>query len=157
MYDGQVVQPRAKIREVQTVVAALHDLPVEVMWSRFRKHKLAHPRQEAMALARELTGRSFPEIGIMFGGKDHTTILYAHRKVMTLAQTDAALAERLATARARIAALVAKRVAAQPQPVATSTSWQPPAPLRPAKPMKVAVRFDLAAWARLGGEMEAVS
>jgi hypothetical protein len=153
MYDGQVVQPRAKIREVQAVVAAMHGLPVEAMWSRSRKHKWAHPRQEAMALARELTGRSFPEIGIMFGGKDHTTILYAHRKVTKLAETDAVLAERLAIARARIAALVAERVAKQP----TSTGWQPPAPLRPAKPMKVAVRFDLAAWARLGGEMEAVS
>lgn len=156
MHDGgQVVKHKAKIREVQAVVAALHDLPVEVMWSRLRKHKWAHPRQEAMALARELTGRSFPEIGIMFGGKDHTTILYAHRKVMTLAQTDAALAERLAIARQRIAALVAERVAAQPQPVATSTSWQPPAPLRLLKPVRISVRLDLDAWQRLGGEMVA--
>jgi hypothetical protein len=156
MYDGgQVVQPKAKIREVQAVVAALHDLPVEAMWSKSRQHYLAHPRQEAMALARELTGRSYPEIGLMFGGKDHTTILYAHRKVTALAQTDAALAERLATARARIAALVAERVASQPQPVATSTSWQPPAPLRPAKPVRISVRLDLDAWQRLGGEMVA--
>lgn len=152
MYDGgQVVQHKAKIREVQAVVAALHDLPVEAMWTKSRQHYLAHPRQEAMALARELTGRSYPEIGIMFGGKDHTTILYAHRKVTALAQTDAALAERLATARARIAALVAERVAKQP----TSEGWQPPAPLRPAKPVRISVRLDLDAWAKLGGEMVA--
>lgn len=153
--DGQVVQPKAKIREVQAVVAALHDLPVETMSDENRKHEWSHPRQEAMALARELTGDSYPKIGREFGDRDHTTVLFAYRKIKRLAQTDAALAERLATARARIAALVAERVAAQPQPVATSTSWQPPAPLRPAKPVRVTVRLDLDAWQRLGGEMVA--
>jgi len=151
MYDGQVIQPRAKIREVQIVVAALHDLPIEAMWSKSRQHFLAHPRQEAMALARELTGRSFPEIGLMFGGKDHTTILYAVDKIRKRAETDPVLADRLATARARIAELVAERVAKQP----TSTGWQPPAPLRLAKPSVIRARLDLEAWAKLGGEVVA--
>lgn len=151
MYDGQVVQPRAKIREVQAVVAAMHGLPVETMCDENRKYEWSHPRQEAMALARELTGDSYPKIGREFGDRDHTTVLFAYRKIKRLAQTDAALAERLAIARARIAALVAERAAKQP----TSTGWQPPAPLRLLKPVRISVRLDLDAWQRLGGEMVA--
>jgi len=150
MFDsGMIHKPR--VRDVQIAVAELHQIPFEAMRSPCRKREWAHPRQEAMALARELTGRSFPEIGLMFGGRDHTTILYADRKVRARAETDAALAARLATARARIAELAAERVANQP----TSTGWQPPAPLRPAKPSVIRARLDLEAWAKLGGEVVA--
>ncbi len=149
MFDGATIH-KPRIREVQAVVAAMHGLPVSVMWSQERRHDWAHPRQEAMALARELTGRSYPEIGLVFGNRDHTTILYAHRKVRARAKTDAALAKRLADARVRIAEVVAERVANAPAPPPS-----PPVPL--AKPHVIRARIDLDAWARLGGELEAAS
>jgi hypothetical protein len=101
-----------------------------------------------MALARELTGRSYPEIARMFGDRDHTTVLYAFRKIKARAATDEALAARLTEARARLGVLV---------PQGESTTWQPPAPLRPAKPMRVTLRLDLDAWEGLGGEVERVA
>jgi hypothetical protein len=151
MFDGQL-NHKPKIRDVQAVVAAIHNLPLEAMHSANRKHTWAHPRQEAMALARELTGRSYPEIARMFGDRDHTTVIYAFRKIRACAATDEALAARLTEARARLAAL-----APAPQPQGESTTWQPPAPLRPAKPTRIALRLDLDAWEGLGGEVERVA
>ena len=53
---------------------------------------LARPRQVAMALAKELTPMSLPEIGEAFGGRDHTTVLHACRKVQQLVEADQAIA-----------------------------------------------------------------
>ena len=53
------------------------------------------PRQVAMFLAKTLTMRSLPEIGRRFGGRDHTTVLHAVRKIEALAQTDSALREEI--------------------------------------------------------------
>ena len=150
MFDSGMIH-RPRIRDVQIAVAELHKIPIEAMRSPCRKHDWAHPRQEAMALARELTCRSFPEIGLMFGDRHHTTVMFAIRKIRKRAETDAVLADRLALARARIAELVAERVAKQPTP----TGWQPPALLRLVKPMRISVRRDLEAWVKLGGEVVA--
>jgi chromosomal replication initiator protein len=54
---------------------------------------IARPRQVAMTLAKELTNHSLPEIGEAFGGKDHTTVLYATRKIGDLRESDQRLAE----------------------------------------------------------------
>ncbi|RLE07609.1 chromosomal replication initiator protein DnaA, partial [Candidatus Aerophobetes bacterium] len=56
---------------------------------------IALPRQVAMYLCRELTDASFPEIGEKFGGKDHTTIMYAHRKISIQKEKDEELKNQL--------------------------------------------------------------
>jgi chromosomal replication initiator protein len=54
---------------------------------------VARPRQVAMALAKELTNHSLPEIGDSFGGRDHTTVLHACRKIKELRETNADIRE----------------------------------------------------------------
>jgi chromosomal replication initiator protein len=58
-----------------------------------RTRTIARPRQVAMALAKELTNHSLPEIGDAFGGKDHTTVLYATRKIAELRESDTRMQE----------------------------------------------------------------
>jgi chromosomal replication initiator protein len=58
-----------------------------------RTRSLARPRQMAMALAKDLTEHSLPEIGDAFGGRDHTTVLHACRTIRTLMETDGKLKE----------------------------------------------------------------
>lgn len=101
---------RATIAEVQTVVAEMNAIPREALKSGCRKREWAWPRQEAMKLARELTGASYPQIAWHFGGKNHATIIYADRKIMANEATDPKLAARLAECRARIANLVSRRI-----------------------------------------------
>ena len=101
---------RATISEVQTVVAEIHAIPREAMKSKCRKQEWARPRQEAMKLARELTGASYPLLGRHFGDRNHATLIYANRKIMANEATDPKLAARLAECRARIAAVVSRRI-----------------------------------------------
>jgi len=61
---------------------------VSEMYSKKRVRSLARPRQIAMALAKDLTPLSLPEIGEAFGGRDHTTVLHACRKVVELVEND---------------------------------------------------------------------
>ena len=63
------------------------------MDSKSRTRSLARPRQIAMALSKELTNHSLPEIGDEFGGRDHTTVLHACRKVVELRDSDPKLEE----------------------------------------------------------------
>ena len=58
-----------------------------------RNRQIARPRQLAMALAKELTSLSLPEIGDAFGGRDHTTVLHACRKIAELRQQDPRVSE----------------------------------------------------------------
>jgi chromosomal replication initiator protein len=60
---------------------------------------VARPRQVAMYLAKQLTPRSLPEIGRKFGGRDHTTVIYAIRKIEELRTGDASLSEDIETLR----------------------------------------------------------
>jgi chromosomal replication initiator protein len=69
------------VARIQQVVAEAHSVPVERMKARGRASQIARARQVAMYLTRELTHLSLAQIGEQFGGRDHTTVLHAHRKI----------------------------------------------------------------------------
>ena len=86
---------RITIDDIQKQVAAHFNIRVADMYSARRARAVARPRQVAMYLSKHLTSRSLPEIGRKFGGRDHTTVMHAVRKVEELRDTDAAFAEDL--------------------------------------------------------------
>ena len=86
-------QALVSIPNIQKTVADYYGLPLRELLSKRRTRSLARPRQVAMALAKELTEHSLPEIGDAFGGRDHTTVLHACRQVRGLIDTDAKLHE----------------------------------------------------------------
>ena len=69
------------IEAIQKTVADFYKIKVADMYSAKRPKKIAEPRQIAMYLTKELTQKSLPEIGTNFGGRDHTTVLHACRKI----------------------------------------------------------------------------
>jgi chromosomal replication initiator protein len=79
------------IESIQKNVADYYKIKVAEMYSQKRSRNLARPRQIAMALARDLTNSSFPEIGDAFGGRDHTTVMHACKKIDSLKMNDATL------------------------------------------------------------------
>jgi chromosomal replication initiator protein len=81
------------ISNIQKTVADYYQLRVADMLSKRRTRSLARPRQMAMALAKDLTEHSLPEIGDAFGGRDHTTVLHACRVIRELVGTDGKLHE----------------------------------------------------------------
>jgi len=76
------------IEEIQKKVANHYDLKFSDMFSSKRSKNVAVPRQIAMYLCKQLTSMSFPDIGRGFGGKDHTTVLHAVRKIQEAAKND---------------------------------------------------------------------
>lgn len=72
------------VENIQKTVAEYYKIRVSDILSKRRSRSVARPRQMAMALAKELTNHSLPEIGNAFGGKDHTTVLHACRKITAL-------------------------------------------------------------------------
>lgn len=74
------------IENIQKTVAEYYKVKVADLLSKRRSRSIARPRQMAMALAKELTNHSLPEIGDYFGGRDHTTVIHACRKVKELLQ-----------------------------------------------------------------------
>ena len=76
------------IDNIQRVVADYYKLKMSDMLSKRRSRSVARPRQVAMSIAKELTNHSLPEIGESFGGRDHTTVLHACRKVKELESID---------------------------------------------------------------------
>ena len=76
------------IENIQKTVADYFNIRASDLLSSKRSRTIARPRQVAMALAKELTNHSLPEIGENFGGRDHTTVLYATRKVAELRDAD---------------------------------------------------------------------
>lgn len=76
---------------IRKVVAEYYDVSVKDLMSKKRTRSIARPRQIAMALARELTKDSFPDIGQSFGGRDHTTVMHACDKVAQLRSEDPVL------------------------------------------------------------------
>jgi len=81
------------LENIQKTVADYYKIRTSDLLSGKRTRTIARPRQVAMALAKELTNHSLPEIGERFGGKDHTTVLYATRKVAELRETDPRIEE----------------------------------------------------------------
>jgi chromosomal replication initiator protein len=86
---------RIRIEDIQKVVAGHFNVSKHDLLSARRTRAIVRPRQIAMYLAKTMTPRSFPEIGKRFGGRDHTTVLHAVRKVEELMSADAALAQEL--------------------------------------------------------------
>jgi len=76
------------IQNIQKLVAEYYKIRVSDLHSRQRTRRIVRPRQIAMALAKEMTSMSLPEIGDAFGGRDHTTVIHAQRKVEELIQHD---------------------------------------------------------------------
>ena len=81
------------IDNIQKTVAVYFNIKSSDMVSKRRNRTIARPRQMAMALAKELTNHSLPEIGDAFGGRDHTTVLHACRKINELKEGTAETAE----------------------------------------------------------------
>ena len=76
------------IDEIQRTVSHYFDITVADMHSSRRSRNVARPRQIAMYMVKQLTSRSLPEIGRKFGGRDHTTVMHAVRKVKELIESD---------------------------------------------------------------------
>ena len=76
------------IDNIQKTVASYFKIRVNDLTAKTRTRSIARPRQVAMALAKELTRLSLPEIGKAFGGRDHTTVIHAQRKIKELRETD---------------------------------------------------------------------
>ena len=92
--DLLVFQERqVTIQNIQKTVEEYFKMRVSDLHSKRRNRQITRPRQMAMALAKELTTMSLPEIGDAFGGRDHTTVLHAQRKVGELLQSDTKICE----------------------------------------------------------------
>lgn len=87
--DLLAVQNRQiSIENIQKTVADYYKIKVAEMYSKKRTRNVARPRQVAMALAKELTHLSFPEIGDAFGGRDHTTVMHACKRIEELKNSE---------------------------------------------------------------------
>jgi len=92
--DLLVLQDRlVTIENIQKVVAEYYKIRVADLLSPRRSRTITRPRQTAMSLAKELTSHSLPEIGNAFGGRDHTTVMHACRKVAELKESDIRISE----------------------------------------------------------------
>jgi chromosomal replication initiator protein len=81
------------IENIQKTVADYYKVRMSDLLSPRRSRSIARPRQVAMALAKELTNHSFPEIGAAFGGRDHTTVLHACKRIKDLRDEDLRMSE----------------------------------------------------------------
>src|SRR5690606_21520830 len=86
-------QQAISISNIQKTVADYYQLRVQDLLSKRRTRSLARPRQLAMALAKDLTEHSLPEIGDAFGGRDHTTVLHGCRVIREHIEIDGKLRE----------------------------------------------------------------
>jgi chromosomal replication initiator protein len=86
--DGVALPGLVSIENIQKTVAEYFKIRVGDLLSKKRSRSIARPRQVGMALAKELTNHSLPEIGDAFGGRDHTTVLHACRRIASLRETE---------------------------------------------------------------------
>ena len=94
---------RPTVAAIQEEVARYYMLPTIEMRSQRRARRVARPRQIAMYLCRELTEHSLPNIGRLFGGRDHSTVMHAIRKIEDIAISDGAIERDLVQLKARLA------------------------------------------------------
>jgi chromosomal replication initiator protein len=78
---------------IQKTVAEYYKIRIADLLSKRRNRSIARPRQVAMALSKDLTSHSLPEIGDAFGGRDHTTVIHACRKIAELKVSDSRIEE----------------------------------------------------------------
>jgi len=78
---------QVSVENIQRTVAEYYKIKISDLLSKRRTRSIARPRQVAMALSKELTNHSLPEIGDLFGGRDHTTVLHACRKIKELQES----------------------------------------------------------------------
>ena len=111
MFDAGLgsTQIKPKLAEVIRVVAQAHGVTVDEIKGACRVRKFAWPRQLAAYLCRDMTDHSYPEIGRAFGDRDHTTILFAYRKISARLEHDERLHGKLAILRHDITAAAALR------------------------------------------------
>ena len=81
------------VENIQKTVAEYYKIRIAELLSKRRSRSIARPRQVAMALAKELTNHSLPEIGDAFGGRDHTTVLHACRRIKALRESERRIGE----------------------------------------------------------------
>ena len=91
----RMYEKKIGITEIQKKTAEYYHIKIEDLKSARRSREIARPRQIAMYLTKTMTGLSFPEIGRKFGGKDHTTILHAVRRVEELIAEDNDIADQV--------------------------------------------------------------
>ncbi len=84
---------QVSVDNIQRIVSEYYKIKMSDLLSKRRTRSIARPRQVAMALSKELTNHSLPEIGDAFGGRDHTTVLHACRKIKELQETSADIRE----------------------------------------------------------------
>lgn len=98
-------EPHVTVREIQLAVCKSFRVhPIEMVSAR-RGAEVAHPRQVAMFLARDLTPFSFPHIGRLFGGRDHTTIMHGVKTVERKVAEDRYLAARVNRLRSQLVSI----------------------------------------------------
>jgi chromosomal replication initiator protein len=93
---------KTSVEEIQGAVTEFFSLTADAMRSRRRTAAVAHPRQIAMYLAREMTGLSLAEIGRKFGGRDHTTVLHAYDKIRDDILQNPTIADAVTRVRSRL-------------------------------------------------------
>jgi chromosomal replication initiator protein len=99
----RIAEPkRVKIEDIQKIVAQHYNVSRSDILSSRRTATVVRPRQIAMYLAKTMTLRSLPEIGRRFGGRDHTTVLHAVRKIEGLVGQDPALSEEVEVLKRRL-------------------------------------------------------
>jgi chromosomal replication initiator protein len=86
---------RLTVDKIQRVTADTFSITLDDMTSKRRSRNVARPRQVAMYLCKKLTKRSLPDIGRRFGGRDHTTVMHAVKRIESLRAEDAALNTRI--------------------------------------------------------------
>jgi chromosomal replication initiator protein len=92
--DLLIIQDKqVTIENIQKMTAEYYKIRVADLLSKRRNRSIARPRQVAMAISKELTNHSLPEIGDAFGGRDHTTVLHACRKIKELRETEQRIEE----------------------------------------------------------------
>jgi len=114
MHESNIA-PTPRQDEIRAVVSAYFGLTKDDMLSPCRARRVARPRQIAMALTREMTKLSLPNIGRQYGGRDHTTVLWACRKIKALVDSNQQVAIDVARAGQAIYRFIQPDQGARPQ------------------------------------------